>query len=80
MVGDLDKYTAFVHFGDKSVRATTLMNAAKICLDYYLAINIEYQEECKQVWFFIQSLCQNKTQTDPQYPSVVTLLNDLKSL
>lgn len=29
-----------------------------ICLDYFLGINIENQEECKQVWFFIPSLCQ----------------------
>lgn len=80
LVGDVGKYIAFVHFGDKSIKANSLIDAVKICLDYYLGINIAYQEHCLQVWFFIQTLCGVFIPHDLKYPSVVTLLNDLKKI
>lgn len=77
--GDLVKnVNATLYIVDKQIRFENPIEAVAACLDYYIAINIEYQPGIEPVWIFLQKLCNVFYNNQVLCPTVETLINHIK--
>lgn len=67
----------FVYIINKKISLGAI-NAVSSCINYYVALNAQYQEQSKVIWFFLQKICNITNKADEKFPAVVTLINELK--